>query len=539
MNISQNFLKYNFLFDRYGGDVLTLPYDFESIRIQPNDTATASLINTKFSYLFENLMYIYRACKVASNLIPVSATGFAGVSSNSTVFTWHYNLSTSEFIPLSDSSSYIDLYNIVRTDGVVNEEQKTYSIFATNGYDLFAIKSDLNNTSLGVAISTKTYNPDFNSGIDYQKINEITIGPNNTLFTIDLSSNYIYKYDITGFKINDNVLNNKIFYNSVIGGYGTIYDKYEFNSPRAIAYYGENIYVLDSGNGCVKKYDYNFNWLQTYNLIRDMLSAYPISMRAAKDGKFVVLNKNKSICIYDNNFDNKIKIDIGDELEGGEELKDIRISATDSNIFYIITDKNVYKRFVSNPFNSIGKYLFYYFKQNTPYTIQSFTSIPTELGDKNLIFIKSNNNTNIILSFLDNANLYDVLSIPDFDIYDLDNININYEEYMQSWIFNKAISKMLLNIMRLRDQIIGKFLFSRDSFNNVVFNFTRYLTEGEKQKIFFQQDLNNSVGINEVFSNAVVNRCLEKLYNYQYNLIEILMEETYRAPLSGAIFNLE
>lgn len=538
MNISENFKKYNYLFDRFGGNDIILPYDFDSIKIQANDTATASLVNTKLGYLFENLIYLYRSSKIASNLIPISATGFAGVSSNSTKFTWHYNLSTSNFIPLSDSSSYIDFFNVTRSDGVVNKDAKEYSVFGSNGNDFFALRSDLNNTNIYVALSTKTYNKDFNSGIDFKNVSEISVGPNNSLYTIDLSSNIIYRYDITGFKISDNVLNNRIFFKNMIGGKGTIYDKYEFNSPRSVAHYKEDIFILDSGNGCVKKYDYNFNWLQTYNLIRDMVSAYPVSMRAAIDGKFIVISKEKILYIYSNDFDSKIKINLNNELEFDELIKDIRVSATDSNIFYIITSKNIYKRFVSNPYYNIGKYLFYNFKFNTPYTIQSFNSIPTDNGDKNVIFVKCNN-VNIILSFLDNANLYDVLSIPDFDIYDLKEIEINCEEYMQSWVFNKAIAKMLLNIMRLRDQVIGKFLFSRDSRDNVVFNFTRYLTDYEKSLIFFQQDLENFIGMNEIFSNSVVNRCLEKLYTYQYNISLILKEETYRAPLSGTIFNLE
>lgn len=536
MNIISEFEKTAFIFDRFGGDVLSLPYNLEQIKIAANDSATASLINTKFSYLYENLMYIYRACKISSSLIPISSTGIAGVSSNSNIFTWHFNLSSSQFIPISSSQDFIGLDNVLVMSGINNIASNNYSILASNGDDLVGINSTSDNSTINVVFSTKEYNPDYNLGIQFKNINDIFYD-NNTLYVSDLSTNLIYKYDASGFNSNDSVLLNRLFFKKLIGGKGTIYDRYEFQGPRGITTYNNDVYVLDSGNGCIKKYDSNLNWLQTFNLVRDLLSAYPISLISTSDGKFLTLTKSNKIIVYNNDFNSKQIYNIANQRENNEVFLSLKRSATDTNIFYLISNKNVYKRFISNPKYNIGKYLFYSHNIDTSPTITSFLSLSSYNGDNNIVFGKSGN-TGIFMSFFDNINLYDILSIPDFDIYSLDQIQVNEEEYMQSWVFNKSLSKMLLNIMRLRDQIIGKFMFSRDYRSNIVFDFTRYLTPEERSSIYFNSTFENFIGLNEIFTNSVVNRCLEKLYNYQYNILEILKEDTIRTPLSGTIINL-
>lgn len=537
MNILNEFNNSSFIFDRFGGDTISLPYSFNEIRIAANDTATASLVNTKFTYLYENLMYLYRISKISSSLIPISSTGIAGVSSNSSIFSWNMNLSSSQFIPISSSSTFIGLDNVQALEGINNTVYNSYSILASNGNDLVGLNSNSSNTTISVVFSSKEYDPTFNANLYFQNINDIYYDNNNSLYVTDLSSNILYKYDASGFNSNDSVLQNRLFLKKKIGGLGTIYDKYEFQFPKGVSVFQDNVYVLDSGNGCIKKYDNNLNWLKTFNLLRDLLSAFPVSMISNNDGKFLILTNTKKLFVYKNEFTEKTEINIANQLDDNEKLLKLKISASDNNIFYLVTDKNVYKRFITNPYYNIGKYLFYSFNINTNPTITSFMSISAYDGDKNIIFGKSGN-TGIFMSFYDNINLYDILSVPEFDIYSLEQIKVSEEEYMQNWVFNKSLSKMLLNLMRLRDQIIGKFIFSRDYRGNIVFNFTRYLTPAERESIYFDTTFENFIGLNEVFSNSVVNRCLERLYNYQLNMLEILKEDTFRAPLSGTIINL-
>ena len=89
MNISSTVKQNGIIFDRFLGKALELPYpNFDSIKIQPNDVATHAVINLALEKLFQNFLYLYKSSRVASNVIPISSTGVASVSTNANVFRW-------------------------------------------------------------------------------------------------------------------------------------------------------------------------------------------------------------------------------------------------------------------------------------------------------------------------------------------------------------------------------------------------------------------------------------------------------------------
>ena len=88
--------------------------------------------------------------------------------------------------------------------------------------------------------------------------------------------------------------------------------------------------------------------------------------------------------------------------------------------------------------------------------------------------------------------------------------------------------------MRLREQIIGKFIASVDYKGNVAFKGTRYLLPNELNSIYFEQDVTFYVGSNEVVSSSVINRCLKKIYDIQVSLLNVLKEEVVRIPVGTA-----
>ena len=133
-------------------------------------------------------------------------------------------------------------------------------------------------------------------------------------------------------------------------------------------------------------------------------------------------------------------------------------------------------------------------------------------------------------NFYDNLNLFDVLAVRDFDVYSFDEINFNSNEYLQNWTINKNISKLVINHMRLRDEIIGKFIASKDYMGNIFFRGTRYLLPNELASIYFAQDLSFYIGGNEIITNSIVNRPLEKLYNIQKQMLTVLGAEIIRTP---------
>lgn len=521
MNIAQLVINEGLLFDRHLNSTFTLPVsNFEDIKIQPNDIATSTVINGKLKKLYDNFLYLYKSSRVASNIIPVSSIAIAGVSATTNdSLRWKRNISSDSFTKMSYDGFYGE--TSVRDIAVVgNKDLDRYSIFLSTGKDIVVYNSDKEETTFTFALCTNQLAVNYN--VKWQDIVDIEFGDKNQMYVLDVSANKVAKYDVSGFTTDDTILNNKLVYRDSIGGYGTYDDKLLFNTPRALTIHDTNVYVLDSGNGCIKKYDENLNWQITYRLFRDFLSAYPVDLVSNVYGDIYVLTQNGYILKYDNNFLAKETINLLPLSSTGEIFKQINFSPTEPNIGYITTNKNVYKFSTSGKFNIIGSYLFYLNNINTNENIVSFTSLPYGVNDKNFVF-STNNTRGILRLYYDNLNLYDVLAIKDFDVYDFNEIEINRSEYLQNWVFNKAISKLIINHMRLRDQITGKFQARKDINGDLVLRGARYLLPDEQSNLSFQQDITHFIGANEIFQNNIVNRCLEKLFNIQQEIYNVLV----------------
>lgn len=352
-------------------------------------------------------------------------------------------------------------------------------------------------------------------------------GDNNTMFVLDVSAYNIRKYDATGFITDDFVLQNKFVYIDSIGGYGEYNDNHLFNDPRNIDVFNNELYVLDSGNGCVKRYDQDLNWKITYRLFRDFLSAYPVHLSHDASGNMYVLTNKNTILKYDNDFQNKVEIPIRSLSADIERDIKLVFSGYDPNIFYLVTDQNIYKRLVSQPDQDVGRYLLYLHNVNTVETIVDFYSLSGESSDYNILFSRGPTGIGKFTLWYDNINLFDVLLEADFDVYSFDEIAIGPEEYLQNWVFNKAISKMVISHQRLADHITGQFIARRDYKGNITFRGTRYFLPEELAKIKFSQDLTFYIGMNEVFQNNIINRSLKKIYDVQVNLFNALQAEVF------------
>ena len=82
----------------------------------------------------------------------------------------------------------------------------------------------------------------------------------------------------------------------------------------------------------------------------------------------------------------------------------------------------------------------------------------------------------------------------------------------------------------MRDEIIGKFIASKDYKGNITFTGTRYLIPQELDTIYFEQDITFFVGNNELLTSSIINRPLTKLFNVQESLLKILDAEIIRTP---------
>lgn len=425
---------------------------------------------------------------MASNIIPISSTATLGMSTYFTYLAWNQNLSTSEFKPVTWSLP--DAFNSIKTiHAVSSPDLSQYSIFCSNGSTLFIVRStDTESRVLSTSVITQFNTPAFNN-VSFTNIEAIADGPDESILVLDSGNNSLYQYEARGYTSDNNIFFNRLIVRNLVGGYGSSDDKLSFNAPTDVITYNRFIYVLDTGNSCIKKYDQSLNWISTYRLNRDFLNAPPRKLEVDSGGNFFCLLSGNRINIYSNNFQQKTEIAV-DYLNTTEIITDIVFSKTNSSIYYVVTNENIYKGLVNNPGNTIGKYLLYLHRYNDTQVISAFASFDMGDNDKNLIVSKNpSTSAQIIGAFYDNINLYDILAVPNFDIYTMDDISIKQEEYVQNWVVNKSLVKLVTNHLRFLDQVIGKFQFKFDSRRNSIFQFTRYLTAQEKYRLLQRAEI--------------------------------------------------
>lgn len=474
----------------------------------------------------------------------LSTTKFIHIPYVSTVTYDNYNLitlldwyttsnfsSTSQFEKLS-YTQYQNLDNIQTIAGGINTftSPNNYVIFASTGTDLIALTGDVTLHNVSVALSTNT--TALFSNIGFTGINKLILDQNtNYLYVVDLSANLIHQFNAAGFLTNENILTNKLVYIKSIGGYGNYDDAHLFNNPRNIAIYNSNLYVLDSGNSCIKQYDTDFNWITTHRLFRDFNNNYPIDIVTDNNGGIHVLTNTNKIISYNNDFSVTTVTSLPVLENASEYYTGINTSIVDGNIFYLITNYNVYKKFYSSIDDTIGKYLFYRFNVDSNENIVAFTSLayPLNSSDTNVIF-SLYNGAGKFGFYADNINLDTTLVTKDFDIYPLSSIQVGSEEYVQNWVFNKALAKLIINHTRLRNLIFSRFLYEPDEQGVLTYQGIRYMTPDELLSVTFDQDLTNFIGSNEIFQNAIINRAIKFIYDGQVSILNMLQSDIETAP---------
>jgi len=538
MNISSELIISNIKYDRYLNDTLTLPFQLNDILFQPNDTVSCNLVNIKLKHLYDNFLYLYKNTLISSNVLPVTSTAIAGISAGATNFTWYKGLSTSQFIPISTNNLFPNVDNTNLSYILSNPSKECYYMFLSYKNEIKVFKFNKNASYFENVYSINEIDPGNKSytspntyvgdGYDVLYYNITAFAAiDNYFFILDAERNQLVKYDATGFVKTNNILNERLVFVNTIGNYGSKESKVEFNSPTGLASYNKFLYVLDAGNSCVKKFDIDLNWKYTYRLSKDLLNLKPIDISCDIEGNIYILT-DKKLFKYNNTFTTKEAFELN--TINGDIFKKIIMSQAESNVFFLLTNKNVLKRFTSNPGIDIGKYLLFLFNYDLENDINNALSLYKDNNNDLVFLFSKNNNTGKIGFFIDNINLYDILAQRDFDIYSLKDTTINGDEYLQSWVINKTISKILINHMRFRDQIIGKFIARQDEKGNVVFDNTRYLLINELDSINFQQTLSNYIGANELVTSGVLNRCIRNIYNIQANLLNILKSEILNFP---------
>ena len=544
--------EYGFNYDRSLGVPIELPYTYDDIAIPINEIATHSTINEIYIKLQANLVYLYSLTKLSDNNIPVNYAKIASgtpslLFSTSGAFAW---IPTS--LVNSNQSRALSAYGLLELDNLNDGKfsattlgKSRIGFFVSDSY-ISALTSNYDLNTIGVYVSTNKVTE--SSKFTFSKLTSIAYDENNYIYVTDSGNDSVYKYDISNLILEDNIIGKKILYVDSMGGTGTFENKDKFNFPSYINIFNNLIYLIDKNNYCIKVFDSNLNWRQTYRRKQIFENNTVTAFRPnSKNNLFYFGFEDKLLITtpdilppptpdplikyYNQTMSTQSKYNAGDftfyslssYFVAGEKIVDFNFSEIDDNIFYIITNKNIYKRFISKPNTYMGQFLLDRFNINFTSLRFSFLEKYDEDTD-NLIIYGKNNNTGIFFSFLEDSNYQTILTNNDLDFYSIDEIKINPEEYSQDWVFSKANYKILLNILSMRDRLVKRFAGKYDSYGNLLFFGTLYLLDNEVQKEQFDYSLNYFVGVNEMFSNSVINRSVKKFYSLQTQMLSVLRD---------------
>lgn len=557
IEISTEFTNQKLVFDRVVGDFVSLPNNFEKIQIPVNELSVADTLNLRFNYLFDNLIYLYSRTKILTNQIPYSYTRWLGIASGSSTIKWHNtntpNISASRFQNIGLSAmDYIQDFVVKPTT-----DNQNIILIASQGQTIFYTKFNKDYSTFNILLSSIYV--DEKTQLRNGNVTDLIIDGNN-LYSVDAVNNEIILYDVEGFIGGENVKSNQRFIKKVIGGQGGRYDNSEFNYPFAADLYLSTLVVMDSGNSCLKFFDDQLNW--RYSLVlKKLFSLYTlVDLKLHKNEQtgntdiFLLSENNKIIVLNLSDSSYKV-IDFSEETVSGEISKKFVFSKQNDNIFYILTNKSLYKKYFSRPQTKIGKY------NLSKDGLSQFSLQGVDLylnGDVDNIFIFSrtdignNLSAGQIFEFYEPNITNNMLYSYDFPIHSKDTIQIKNDEYSQSIVFNKSITKLINNNFILLNQARQRFKFDLDPYlplsavdiqmtNQDIYESYKFIKNiYTNESILNNPDLkigcNNFVGNNENYQSDVINRCLYELYLQQLTILDIIQGET---PLPIPLFSTD
>ena len=546
-NIKGNFILSNTFLNRGTSTSISLPHLEDSLLFQPSEFVNQNTINLKFDKLYENFLELYNLCFIRDNNIPRNYTSFLGCTgvSNGAVGNLTQVVKDSAVGPnlSSDfaSTSASDLNDARGFDVIgmrVNESNPLNSTtptdfltiyFTTSAISVYKTPNNASGSSTAsFVVSTNRADGPFSQ--NFQQITDITTNNRDTLYVSDAFHNQIYRLYIDPI-LNESRIDQSNFDLINAGGLKLNTAGTDFLSgANLIYYYANEIYTWNDGRKSIIVLADNLS------KTREFPSKYFESRTVADfainpiDSKLYILFTDFSILEVDALFKGTAKLLYPrNVLREGEVPKRILFSQNDSNLYYIITNYNVYKYLlVADQDDYIGAYkwdnVVNVELSGSDYQIFDAKILP-ENDDRDSIFLYQKNagadgttfnGFDRILRFNENNEQLSNLHNDNFNIFDKNDVNVK-EEYFNNITFNKSIKKILFNLDSLASRIGFGFLFEYDSSEYRLLAYTGNV--GLSSSLVEEKNYDYFVGVNEVITPEVFNRCITKIYRYQQKIL--------------------
>ena len=242
---------------------LTLPNTESECLFNLNDNFNFDLFKFKLDTLRENNTYVYSRMFISSNKLPAaeSITYASAPFTYSTGF--EVNTSDAENPEFKSNVRFADNYylsafgNIVDATAQVNfDDPDRFSLFCCTSSNLIMLTGS--DTAISIIEDTTGYESEEND-LAFAELGGLA-STGKYLYVADTGNNVVIKYDIEGYQNNDSALRNKRNYLELVGGFGGETRQTKFVRPTKLTATESIVAVLDSGNLCVKIFDEEFNF---------------------------------------------------------------------------------------------------------------------------------------------------------------------------------------------------------------------------------------------------------------------------------------
>jgi hypothetical protein len=356
--------------------VLTLPYKEDDVFFQPNDFITRELMLDKLKKLHENNTFVYSNMFMANNDLPSLAKPGTLITDYS--YACLLSATDSKFkcvrgtitsIPFKESNreEFREIGNITKfVSRLKDDNQSHYTVFGITNSGITTL-SGSSRECVVIENHSKFIESTENS-LTFGTLFDIALS-RNFIFITDTSNSLIYKYDVGGYFNGDLALANKRNLIEILGGDGPKESKNLFKQPKHITSNDKIIVINDSGNNKIKIFDLDFNFITSIHSIpqhKEPIVALRINefyntlyVFTKATTKQIGSNLNR-LNLYIFNLDcyrleETYKL-LNIPLQATEVVLNVEFSNNNSDYYYVCTDRQVYKLFVSKPKTLIGRY---------------------------------------------------------------------------------------------------------------------------------------------------------------------------------------
>ena len=361
----------------------------------------------------------------------------------------------------------------------------------------------------------------------------------NLLFMLNIDNNYIYKYDISGLTQHDNSFfdpatnaNGKLLLD-IFGGTGDVTEDAKHNQLKAMTVDPNgNLYLVDTDSSTVivKVFDVNANHIISVNITEHLDGETPVDIAYTND-RFYLLT-DTSVHELSTAVEHLKKWTLADDLANGEVYRCITPSKENENVVYIGTNFNVFKKFTSKLDSGIGSFIMTGRGMGTV-NLQDIKFVSTvDHGDVEHVFV-GDSSTNVVYRFIESSDYQRMLN-QSFEsrFLPVQNILIKEDEFVSNIVYNKTMAKMFYNHSLVAHSIVSKLISEYAGGKVRKFKTLQYILQEyvQSRSLGTIPKLGNFVGINEMHLSAVINRTLEKIYNFQILLMTDMQTHVIDTP---------